>query len=860
MISVFTRLEKTSPVKFFYREEWLAGFAFTADDSGKALGSVLIEKFKGTGITVNFLFGYAVVITQDPAQFLDYKHNLERIIASRKTIQSRTIGEKSNAIPPGRNKTLHGIVRSSQYEKPLEGIEVLINDRTMATTDEKGRYTISLNGTDFVLSFRAPGFEEQIVDLQIYESGEMNILLEDSPTILDEVVLTDVNLSSREMGQSTLKLQEIKRAPALLGEADLIRQIQLQPGVTTVGEISNGFNVRGGGVDQNLVLYDGVPVFNTAHALGFFSAFNTNAIQQASFYRGGIPVEFGGRASSVLDITSKEGPERWHGTGGIGILSSHASIGGPIKKDTTTITASMRASYSDWVLNSIKSNYADLRNSSLSFYDGSIKLAHKFTARTKLTLSGYFSKDQFTLSTDTSYRYQNATASLSLDHSLTDKLFVRARLGFGRYQYNVSEPQAKRAFDLEYGITYPSLSLDFGRDGKHKLSFGLQSTYYEFSPGSLRPGSKKSTLEPARMAMEPSLEHAVYFGDEFSPLEKLTVRGGIRMSYYQRLGKGIVYVYDPGLPKERKNIIDSIQYGRGEPMKSYVGLEPRISASYSLHKDGTLKLGYNRMYQYLHLITNTASVTPIDIWQSANTHFKPQIADQVSLGYYREFKSNTIEAFAEVFYKNIQNVLDFKDGAKLILNPALETALLPGRAISYGIETSLEKKSGRLLGTVSYTYSRSFRIVDGNFDNEKINNGRQYRSNYDQPHALNFSWRYNISRRHFFTGNFTWRTGRPISLPTSAYSVDGVPILEYSDRNTYRLPDYHRLDLALVIEGSHKRKKILDGTWTISFFNVYNRKNAYSVFYKDDGEGNIKPYKLSVIGSIIPSIHYNFKF
>jgi hypothetical protein len=521
--------------------------------------------------------------------------------------------------------------------------------------------------------------------------------------------------------------------------------------------------------------------------------------------------------------------------------------------------ASVRASYSDWILDAARSNYADLENSSASYYDASMKIAHQFNRRTKLIGSAYFSRDGFSLSNDTVYSYRNAATSLRLHHSLSEKLFMQGQLGFGSYYYNVHEPEDAAAFDLEYGIVYPSLQINFNYEGKHKLSFGLHSTFYQFHPGELSV-PKNSEVEPAKMPKENSLEHALYFGDEFQWNERISINAGLRASLYQRMGKGKLYQYESGRPREPEYMVDSVQYEAGEIMKSYFGFEPRVSITYQLRKYGSIKASYNRMNQYFHLITNTAAVTPIDIWQSSNSYFKPQTGDQISLGYYLELKENTVEAFAELFYKSVQNILDFKDGAQLILNPNLETAFISGRGTSYGIEFSVARKTGRLQGNVNYTYSRSFRKIDGPFDVEKVNRGERYPSNFDQPNIVNISWRYGISRRYFFTGAFTYHTGRPTSLPTSAYSVDGVPILDFSDRNKYRLPDYHRLDVALVIEGTHKRKKVLDGTWTVSFYNAYARKNAYSVFYDDDGNGNIRPYKLSVIGTIIPSIHYSFTF
>jgi hypothetical protein len=507
----------------------------------------------------------------------------------------------------------------------------------------------------------------------------------------------------------------------------------------------------------------------------------------------------------------------------------------------------------------VKSNYKNIRNSSVSFYDGSFKFAHKFTKRTKLTASGYTSLDRFSLVNDTIYNSRNIAANLQLDHAFSSKLFSSAALSFGKYSYKVQEEDPATAFDLQYSVTYPSLKFDFNYDGRHKLSFGLHNTFYDFNPGSLKRTSQESNAKQVDIRNERSLESAVYISDAFNLRENVLIEAGVRMSMFNRVGPGTTYKYAPDKPMETRYITDSTQYSAGKIMKTYYGFEPRLSIKYSLGSNAAIKLGYNRMFQYLHLVTNTAAVTPVDIWQSSNPYFKPQVADQVSIGYYRNLDEDMYEAFTEVFYKTVQNILDFKDGANLILNKHLETALLKGRAKSYGIEASVSKIRGRLLGSVNYTYSRSWRRVNGPYESEKINKGDWYPSNYDQPHVATVNWRYGISRRHFFSGTFTYRTGRPMSLPLSGYTVDGIPVLNFSDRNLYRIPDYHRLDFAFIIEGNHKRKKLWDGTWVVSFYNVYGRKNAYSVFFQDDGSGHLRPYKLSVIGSIVPSLSYSFK-
>lgn len=853
-------LEKKAAVKFFFVEDWLASFYVDANMNDQPLREILQQILTGTDISFSLLMDYAVIFTKDPRQAIERQNLLRRASLSRKHIERRVIGDPRKRKPASK-VLLKGTVINETNKAKMAGALVQVNDVHTTVTDESGRYAVELISGEHVISFKHVNFAEKVIDLKIYEHGIIDITLEETPTILEEVVISDQAIVTSRVSQSSLKMKDIKRLPTFLGEVDIIKQLQSQAGVTTVGEVASGFNVRGGGVDQNLVLYDGVPVFNTSHALGFFTAFNPEAIEQVSFYRGGIPAEYGGRVSSVLNITSREGAyDKWTGGGGIGIISSHLTLGGPIKRDTTSVLASIRSSYSNWMLNAIKSNYKDVQSSSVSFYDGSLKISHRITSRTKLTVSGYASHDEFSLANDTVYSWNNLTGSVRLDHTNNKKLFSSITLGFGKYDYQLSENEIENAFDLRYSVTYPSLQVDFNYTGSHELSFGLHNTVYDFDPGSLTPTSNLSDAKRIKIQDERSLESALYLSDKFRLNENIFIEAGLRYVVFNRFGYGKVYSYRQGEPIEERNIVDSTFYQKGEIVKTYYGMEPRASMRYTIDDNASVKLGYNRIYQFLHLITNTAAVTPVDIWQSSNTHFRPQRADQLSLGYYRNFKGGMYEAFIEGYYKYVEYVLDFKDGANLILNDKLETALLSGYAKSYGAEISVNKIKGRFTGNANYSYSRSLRKVDSAFDAEEINNGKQYPSNYDQPHIVNLNWRYGISRRHFFSGNFTYHTGRPMSLPISTYRVDGIPVSNFSGRNQYRLPDYHRLDVAFIIEGNHKRKKAWDGTWVVSFYNIYARRNAYSVFLMEDNKGFLRPYKLSVVGSVIPSLSYTFKF
>jgi len=854
-----TYIESQSEIRFYYREEWLEPFAIKSTLSGLSLSEVLSTVLVDSEISVIWLNDYTVIFLKDPKRELDRDAIVESAKTRKIKVDKVELGSQRAAAPDARVR-LHGIVTDKEERTPVAGATVYINDLNINTqTDGKGQYQFTLPVGEYVLSFRFLNYEERLLVVGIWQSGQVDIEMEETPITLEEVIITDQSIVERRVGQTSIKMSEISRSPTFLGEMDVIKNLQIQTGISTVSEVSAGFNVRGGGVDQNLVLYDGVPVFNTSHALGFFSAFNSEAINDAAFFKGGIPAEYGGRVSSVLNITSKEGNyQKWNGNAGIGFVSGNITVGGPIKKDSSSLIISLRSTYSDWILNFLQKSYKNIQQSSVSFYDGSVKYAQKLKNGGKLTLSGYSSSDQFQLASDSVNHWQNLAVAVRYDNKFLNNYYYSIGLNTGQYAYQVSENDPPTAFELGYKVFYPSLKIDINRDGLHKQSFGFHSTFYNFKPGELRPATDQSNSSTITMPDERSVESAVYFSDAFFLKERLHIEAGIRLSMYNRIGSGVVYNYQEDSPLEPRNVVDSTVYGSGEIMKTYIGPEPRLSMRYGLSKQSSVKFGYNRIYQYVHLVSNTAAVTPVDIWQSSNTYFSPQIADQVSLGYFSNSRKGTWQGFVEVFYKHTQNILDFKDGANLILNPKLETALLSGVGKSYGAEFSLSKTKGKLEGEINYTYSRSLREVNGESDVEKINNGKSYPSNYDQPHIFNLNWRYALTRKVFFSGIFTYHTGRPVSIPVSAYEIDESPVIDFSDRNNYRLPDYHRLDLAIVIEGGNKKNKRIQGEWAFSVYNVYGRKNPYSAFYEYNG--TIKSYQISLIGVPVPSLSYGIKF
>ncbi len=868
--AVLNDIEQKHGIRFFYLDTWFENSRVEIDFDGLSLQEALMEITRGTVLSFTILDNYAVIFSKDPSQALQRREILTNAIRGRKKVDNVVVGDPASP-KPGNEVILRGKVIDDKSKEPITGASVYASNLDKGTiTDTEGNYRLVLAKGEHIITYSYINYEEKLTDLKIYNDGSININLEEVPRLLDEVVVSDRanrEIVTSSVGQTQISIREIKRAPALLGEVDLIKQIQNLPGVTTTGEASSGFNVRGGGVDQNLILYDGLPIFNSSHAFGFFSAFNSEAIRDVTFYRGGIPAEYGGGVSSALVIRSKEGDyNKWGGAGGIGLLSSNLQFNGPIVKDKTSVIASLRSTYSDWLINSIRTNYVDLRNSTVRFYDGAFKVAHRFSDNTKLTFSGYASRDQFRLQGDTTYSWQNQLAALRLDHAFNAKVSSSIMVGYGSYGYDVEDKDPATGFSLSYKITYPTVKADFNiQMNPHKFTFGVQSHYYGFDPGRLEPINSSSNVRPIQIQKQTSLETSFYAGDQYTISEKLFLEAGVRFSTFRSLGERDVYVYQPNQPLETLNIIDTIRYKSGETISSQFGIEPRASLRYTINENTSIKAGYNRIYQYLHLVTNTAAVTPIDIWQPSGTYFKPQFADQLSIGYFKNFKEKTYEFFTEVYYKQIENVLDFKDGAQLILNHQIETDLLQGKGRAYGVETQIIKNLGRLTGSLAYTYSRSLRTIAGPTTQESINNGIEYASNYDQPHIVNMNWKYAISKRHFFTGGFTYRQGRPVTLPVSAFIIDNIPVSNFSERNQFRIPDYHRLDIALVVEGSHKRRKFWDGTWTFSLYNLYARKNAYSVFFKEVeipfvNQTISRPYQLAIIGTVLPSVAYSFKF
>ncbi|MBX2946623.1 MAG: TonB-dependent receptor [Cyclobacteriaceae bacterium] len=865
LVEYFTELEKQYPIKFYYQKDWIDGFILQKNDEGKSLRTILSELFLDSKLNFIELNQHTIIIVTDTDQALQRVAMLNEARREQKKIDQIVIGTRDGTTF-SKLVTLTGKVEDAKSKIPLAGVSVQSSDNnSKAITDDKGEFTLQIPAGSYAFKLNYVNYEEKTVDVEINQNGFLTFQLEEIPIYLENVIIQDLasrELVTSEIGLVQLNLKELKRAPALLGEVDIIKQIQLLPGVTSVGEAASGFNVRGGGVDQNLILYDGLPVFNSAHLFGFFSSFNAEAIRDVSFYRGGIPAEYGGRSSSILDIRSKEGDlEKWKFQGGIGLISSSLSANGPIVKSKNSLALSLRTTYSNWLLKAIPTDYVNLSSTSASFYDGTLKFTHIFSKKTKFNISIYKSHDQFSLSGDSTFRWNTTLGSARIDHEFNKTISGALTLGLGEYTYKLSSSDPVTGFNLNYKVTYPTTKLEFlVVKNQYKLSFGFQGMLYQFNPGTLTPGSPDSNKPFIDIEDQHAFESGLFIANQIKVGHRIALDAGIRLSGFAQTGPGNVYIYNQNSTKDIQNVVDTLTFKKGQSMKSFNNFEPRAGLRFELSPKSSIKAGYHRLYQYLHLVTNTTAITPVDIWQPSGYYFKPQQADQISLGYFQDFKEKNYDAFVEVYYKKINNVLDFKDGAQLILNPHIETDLLQGSIEAYGVESQISKKNGKLTGSISYTFSRSFLTLNGQFPEEIINNGLAFPSNFDQPHVINLNWSHRASKRIYFTGGFTYHTGRPISLPLSAFYVGNNTVSSFSERNQYRIPDYHRLDLGLVVEGSHKRKKLFDGTWTFSVYNIYARRNPYTVFFKEVRPGIFRPYRLSIIGTALPSITYNLKF
>jgi hypothetical protein len=799
-----------------------------------------------------------------PAAAFDFS-DYERKEKQKKLAEAKlyNIGARSSNMQG--NATIAGSIRNTLSGEAVIGAVVYIENPLIGvTTDQFGYYSLTLPKGRHELKVKSVGMKPTQRLIMLNANGRLDVELDEDVTPLKEVVIEsdqDIRVTGVQMGMEKLDIKTMRQIPLALGETDIMKVVLTLPGVQSVGEGTVGLNVRGGATNQNLILFNDAVVYNPSHLFGFFSTFNPDVLKNVELYKSGVTADYGGRLSSVLDVHTREGnAKKFSGSGGISPITGRFTLEGPIIKDKTSFIVGVRSTYSDWILKRL--NTEEMRNSEASFYDITAHITHKLNDNNSFYLSTYFSKDRFRLNSDTLYSYGDRNGSVKWKHVFNNKVYGVLTGGFSQYDYNVaSEKFPITAFGMDFSLRQWNAKADFSffPTSRHTINAGVSTTRYDLAPGSLYPKGLESLIVPESMAPEQGQESAIYASESFEVNPNLSIYFGLRYSFYQNLGPRDVYQYAEGLPREPNNITDTIRYTRGKSIASYGGAEPRFSIRYSLSKNASVKLNYNRMRQYIQMLSNTTAIQPTDIWKLSDGYIKPQTGDQFSLGFYKNLKGGSIETSIETYYKTMQNTIDYKGGAILLLNPLLETDVLNASGKAYGIEWMIKKASGKLNGWITYTYSRSFLKAKSDFSSERVNRGEYYASNYDKPHAFNFIGNYKFSRRFNFSLNLVYSTGRPITLPIARYETGGTGRLLYSDRNQYRIPDYFRSDISINIEGNHKVRKLAHSSWTFAVYNLTGRANAYSVFFVTE-EAKVKGYKLSVFARPIPTITYNFKF
>lgn len=768
--------------------------------------------------------------------------------------------------------TLSGIITDSRNNETIIGVNVYIPEvKAAALTNEYGFYSITLPEGNYTIQVSYIGFQTISKQMTLSESTKTNFSLSDSSEVLEEVIITGQNSSSNirspEMSINKLSISSIKRMPVVLGEVDIIKSLLLLPGVTNAGEGASGFNVRGGGADQNLILLDEATIFSSSHVFGFFSVFNPDAIKDLKLYKGGIPARFGGRASSVLDIYQKDGSSKaFHVSGGIGLISSRILAEGPIVKDKGSFLIGGRSSYAHLFLKLSE----DQKDNSAYFYDLNTKLSYKLNPNNNLYLSGYFGRDVFSLNKSFTNIYGNSTLNLRWNHLFSDKLFSNLSLIYSDYYYGLDLDFV--GFKWDSGIRNYNIKYDFKNyiSDTFKLNYGANAIYYDFNPGTIRPSDADSGINFDQLDKKYAFEPSLYISADQDISEKISLSYGLRYSLFYRLGESTVNNYADNNPitfntdlqiYEKATPISTTFYDKNKKIKSYNNLEPRFSIAYKINDNQSVKASYNRMVQYLQLISNTSSPTPLDVWTPSDTYIKPQIADQVALGYFKNFDNQMYSIELETYYKEVQNRLDYIDGADLIANKAIEQIILNGQLRSYGLELMFRKNEGKLNGWISYTLSKSEQQTPGRTALESgVNNGQWYNSVYDKLHNIAVTSSYNLNEKWSFGANFSLQTGQPVTYPKGQYEYLGVTVPSYGLRNENRLPTYHHLDIAATLTPRKNKNRNWKGEWVFSIYNLYNRKNAASINFRENTDtGNNEAVKTSIFG-IVPAVSYNFKF
>ena len=760
--------------------------------------------------------------------------------------------------------TLNGYIRDADNGEELIGVAIYIPElKAGSVTNAYGFYSITVPRGTYEIQFSYLGYKFQSITKELTGNSSFNVSMESEATVIEEIVVSDKrideNVVSLQMSKNTLDLTQVRKLPALFGETDIIKNIQMLPGVITAGEGTSSFYVRGGSADQNLILNDEAPIYDPSHLFGLFSVFNADVIKDSELYKGGIPARFGGRLSSILEVRTKDGNNKnFAGAGGIGSMASRIMVEGPLVKEKSSFILSARRSYVDLFLKAAN------EDNLVHFYDVNAKVNWKINNKNRFFAAFYAGRDVFKFSDTFGFAWGNMTGTFRWNHLFNDRLFSNTSVILSNFDYKLELDDAVEGFRWLSNLQELSVKNDLSYfiNSNHELSFGYHITGRRFSPGRITPNSTGSIFSEVEMQHMYAIDHALYLSDQHRLSDRITLDYGFRLSFFQNVGKSDVYLYDDPFDNTNINRTDTVHYGAWKNIKTFVNLEPRAAIRYLLGEGQSLKLSYNRMVQNTHLIAAGTVPVPFNTWNPSGYYLEPQVADQVAVGYFRNFQDNIYEFSAEAYYKDIQNVTDFADNASIFFNQDLSTEFRQGKAWSYGVELMLNKTRGKLTGAVGYTLSKAMRKIPG------VNLDRPFVANYDRRHVVNIQAAYDMNPRWTMGATFTYSTGRPITLPTGKFEYQNYHPDVISERNGYRLPAFHRLDLSATFTPNKHPNRRWKGQWVFSVYNAYNRKNPFTIYTRitknDDGDvigdGSTKEARLIYLFPILPSITYNFKF
>ena len=883
LTEVLQQIQTQTGYRFFWMPEELKGIRVSVDTDAKDINTLMKSLLEGTKLKYTIYANRNVFLLKDQtlvntlpafAQWAGQSDTGIESMLLQSENRKATSENKIYAVGTSGKKSdkkmveVRGVVTSFKTGEPMMGVNMVVKKPiwSAAVSDADGKFVLKVPRGEVDVELTGIGVIDTHRRLMVYEDGTLDIELEDKMETLEEVTVTanrHENVKDVQMGVETIALEEMKTIPTAFGEVDIIKVVQALPGVKTMGEASSGFNVRGGSTDQNLILFNGGTVYNPTHLFGFFSAFNGYIVQDMELYKGSIPAKFGGRISSVLDINSRKGDKQeYNGEASLGLLTSSISVEGPIKKDKTSLLLSGRTTYSDWMLSMLpeKSGY---KNGKAGFYDANLILSHQFNTRNNLYVSGYYSHDRFNFIENERYSYANANASLQWVHMFSDNFRLNTSVGYDHYDYSTKNYQNENdAYKMGFDINQYFFKMDFNHAQlqDHKLDWGFSALMYDINPGDISPHGDVSIYTPKTLQKEKALEAALYLNEEWDITSKLKISAGVRYSMYTAFGPRTFNTYaDNELPTTLNITGTETKSGN---LKTYHGPEFRAGIRYAFTDDFSIKAGFNTMRQYIHKVSNTLVMSPTDTWKLSDMFIKPQTGTQYSLGFYKNILSHGLEASIEGYYKNINNYLDYRSGAQLLMNEHLETDVLPTEGHAYGMEFMLKRPKGKLNGWVSYTYSRTkLRQSDPRIINP-VNNGSWYPAEYDKPHDFKLVGNYQFTQRYSTSLNVDYSTGRPQTMPVSQYydHTIGATTFFYSERNGVRIPDYLRVDLSFNIKPTHRLTAATHTFFTIGIYNLLGRKNVYSIYFQNEGDNGMKGYRMSIFGAPIPYASFNVKF